>query len=443
MPSGKRRGSACNDDTDSRVVRSDVRQENEGIARRSTRRLTVPAGTLAAINAIWLAAGFALVLWGLRIFRVWVGAVGMLAGAALGAAVAGGLTGQEQAVLIGALAGGVLGGLIAWPLQRITVFLTAGAATAMIAAVGTVAFAGSEYVAGAALVGFLAGGILAYVLYTTVIIAAMAFTGAQAVFHALYVPADTFVGSPAEIGGGLLAIYASEFIVFVATTALFVGFALWYQQGPGRKRERSAVQAARALAARRVSTRLAFVIVAAWVAAAVFVAAGFWPVSAYELVGMHPLSWPVVALAAIVLLGARPTVVQVGEGADMTLPRGPGRRHMLSATAFAAVVAPVLTAAMFVTIGGSWDGLADYHRAFLAGPGPVVAAKWAFSLAVMPLLLFSAHPIVYVPVPPIPVDGPPPDIPGDTDTDEDEDPPADPATADPATADAIEASSAV
>jgi hypothetical protein len=387
--------------------------------------LTVPAGTLAAINAIWLAAGFALVLWGLRIFRVWVGAVGMLAGAALGAAAAGGLTGQEEGVLIGALAGGVLGALVAWPLQRITVFLTAGATTAMIAAAGTVAFAGSEYVAGAAIIGFLAGGILASVFYKTVIIAAMAFTGAQAVFHALYVPADTFVGSPVEIGGSLVAIYASEFIVFVATTALFVGFALWYQRGPGRKRERLPAQAARALAARRVSTRLAFVIVTAWVAAAVFVAAGFWPVSAYELVGMHPLSWPVVALAAIVLLGARPTVLQVGEGADRVRPRGSSRRRMLRATAFAAVVPPVLTAVLFVAIGGSWDGLADYYRAFLAGPGPVVAAKWAFSLAVMPLLLFSAHPIVYVPAPPIPVGGPqhdtphdiPHDIPGDADED--------------------------
>jgi hypothetical protein len=39
----------------------------------------------------------------------------------------------------------------------------------------------------------------------------------------------------------------------------------------------------------------------------------------------------------------------------------------------------------------------------------------------MPLLLFSAHPIVYVPAPSIPVGGPPHDIPHESEEEADED----------------------
>lgn len=358
----------------------------------------MPAATFAALSALWLAAGFALVLWGLKIFRAWVLIVGILAGGAIGAAVAVAMVGAQDAAVAGALAGAAIGGFAAWPLQRTMVFLAAGLATAMVAAAAAVAFAGTDYIAGFSIAGFLAGGILAVALYETVIISAMAFTGSLAVFHAMYVPVDAFRGRPEDIAARLLGIYAAQFVVFVAGAAVFVAFALWYQRGPARKRERPPARAARAIAARRVSVRLAFLVVAAWIATAGLIAAGFWPVSTYELVGMHPVSWPAVALATLLFLAAAPNVVE-GEGDDRVVLRNRSRGHFARTAAFAAVVPPVVTAGLFVMMGGSWDGLGDYYRAFLAGPPPVVAAKWTFSLGLLPLLLFSAHPIVVLPPP--------------------------------------------
>jgi hypothetical protein len=357
--------------------------------------LTVPAATLAAINLIWLAAGMALVLWGLRIFRLWVGAVGFIAGGAMGAGI-GGMTGGDEAALIGALAGGVLGAVIAWPMQRLTVSVAAAMTSALIGAAGAIAFAGSEYVAGAAIIGFIAGGALAFILYETVIIAAMAFTGSLAVFHALYVPADAWLGAPEQVGGRILAIYAAEFVVLMAMTLVFIAFSMWYQRGPSAKRDRSPGQVAWARAARQVSTRLAFVVFAAWAVSALFIAARVWPVSVFDLAGMHPLSWPIVAIAMLALLVGRPHVIAYHE--ENGPPQRPRdrRKRFLRAAALGAVVPPILTAAVFVMLGGSWDGLAGYYRAFLAGPVPVVAAKWAFSLGLIPLLLARPNAVAYV-----------------------------------------------
>jgi hypothetical protein len=372
--------------------------------------LTVPAGTLAAINLIWLAAGLALVLWGLRIFRLWVGAVGFIGGGAIGAAIGAAMGGREEMAVIGGLAGGVVGAVVAWPLQRLTVSLAAGMTTALIAAAGAMAFAGSEYVAGAAILGFLAGGAVAFVLYETVIITAMAFTGAHAVFHALYVPADAWLGTPEQIGARILAIYAAELVVFVALTVVFVAFSMWYQRGPAAKRERSPGQAAWARAAKQVSTRLAFVVLAAWAVSAFFVAARVWPMSMYDLAGMHPLTWPIVAIAVLALLVGRPRTIGYDiETGPPPAPRG-RRRRFLRTAAICALVPPVLTAAVFVALGGSWEGLASYYRAFLAGPAPVVAAKWAFSLGLMPLLLARPNATAYVPIEPVPVDPPEEDV---------------------------------
>lgn len=390
----------------------------------------MPAGTIAALSALWLAVGFALVLWGFRIFKAWVVAIGAIGGGAAGAAITGAISGGPEGALMGGLLGAAGGALIAWPLQRVMVFFAAGVTTGTVAAAAAVAFAGSDYVAGAAIAGFLLGGILAAWLYETVVIAAMAFTGAQAVFHALYVPIQTFTGSPETIAGRILGIYAEEFVVFVATVAIFVAFAIWYQRGPAKRRDRSPAEAARAIAARRVSVRLAFAIVAAWFAAAILVAAGFWPVSTFELVGMHPLSWPPVAIAGLVFLSLRPIVTTQGPGDAPPVGRYRSRSRLLRAAAFAAVAPPVLTAALFVSLGGSWDGLIDYYRAFLAGPAAVVATKWTFSLGLLPLLLFSAHPIVVVPVQP-------PEV-ADAAADEDVEGHAEPEAAGPAEAGAPE-----
>jgi len=355
----------------------------------------VTAGTMAAINAVWLAAGFALVLWGLRIFKLWVAGTGLVAGAFLGAAFASVVFGTRDATLAGSLAGAFLGALAAWPLQKIVVFIAAGTTAALVVAAGAVAIAGADNVAIVSIIGFVGGGLLAMWAYDVVVIAAMAFTGAQAVFHAAYVPFDVYNNAPSAIASRLLGIYALRFPVFVATTVLFIGFSLWYQRGPGRKRERSPAGNARAIAARRISIRFAVLIVLAWLFAAALVAAGIFSASTFELVGMHPISWPVVALAALPFIRPRPAVIQMADG-DVTRPRSRTRRRLLGMAAFGAIVPPVLTAGLFVAYGETWVSLSDFYRSFFSGPGTVIAAKWAYSLCLLPLVLVRAHPVTIV-----------------------------------------------
>lgn len=338
-----------------------------------------------AVYAAWLAAGFAFVLWGLRIFKAWIALLGVIAGGALGSTAGVLIGGETPAILVGAVIGAGAGMLLAWPLQKLLVFLGAGSAGAMLGAVALLAFDQGDLAVPGAIIGFLLAGISVLVIHDTVVIGAMAFQGAQAVFHAVFVPLSTFDGSLYDIGARLLAIYADQAIALVVTTMLFIAFALWYQKGLTRQADPVDARAMRAVTARRVSVRYAGLILASWLLTAVLATRGDWSLSPFELAGIHALSWPLVTLATLMFLRPRPVE------ATVAAPRRRARR-LLDLALFGVVVPPVLTVALFALYGAPWQTIAGFYLSFIDGPTTALAAKLGYSLAVFPMLLATAVP---------------------------------------------------
>jgi hypothetical protein len=351
----------------------------------------VSAAIPLAVYALWLAAGFAFVLWGLRIFKAYVAMLGVVAGGVLGA-TAGALTGGEtQAILIGGGVGAAIGMLLAWPLQKFLVFLASGFAGALFGAVIVLALEQSDKVVPASIAGFLIAGILVLALYDTLVICAMAFQGAQAVFHAVFVPADAYSGSLQDIASRLLGIYADRVLALAITTALFMSYALWYQKSVARHRDPADPRWAASLAARRVSVRYAALILLSWTVTAALSISGQWDLSSFDLAGVHALSWPLVSIATLAFLRTRQGAL-VAQPAALNAPVRRRHRRLLTITVFGAIVPPVVTGALFAIYGAPWETMSGFYQSFLHGPASALAAKFSYSFALLPMLLATAVP---------------------------------------------------
>ena len=347
-----------------------------------------------ALDVVALAIGFGLILWGFRIYRLWIALSGAATGAALGVALAMLATGSMDTIVLSAAAGALLGALMAWPFQKAAVFITAGVATGLLGVLSLQAWAGPDQVAAiasavVATLGFLAGGMLAVRLFEPAVTLAMAFAGALVVFHAVFVPADTWAGDAAAILNRIVGVYTARLPAFVATAALFLGLALWLQSG--RRRRKQSRGSLRDALGRRIAVRFAALILVAWTAAALLGVSRGWQVSSFELIGMHPLSWPVVTLAAVTLAGLprfSPRAPHIPPFPPDTPPNG--RSLIYAWVAFGLFAMPALTAAVFATFGAPWDAIVGFYRAFALGPAASIATKYGVSLALLPLALASA-----------------------------------------------------
>ncbi len=361
-----------------------------------------------ALHVLTLAAGFALVLWGLRIFKAYIAFLGLFFGCAVGGSIAAIAVGSSQSILAGAAIGGLLGALLAWPFQKLLVFMTAGFLGAAGGAAIALATAGSQHVALAAIIGFIVGGVFAVALYDVVVITAMAVNGAQLIFQAIYVPFQTWNGSPRTVATRMLEIYADRITALAVTTLLFVGFAVWYQKS---LRRRALAQDPAALATRRIAVRLAMLIIGAFALTSVLMVNGTWSLSSFELIGMHALSWPLVCLAAAAFTRF-PLPRATNMAGDLLRPRYRRQRRWLGVAAFGATVPPLITCALFVLYGSSWQTLRLYYAGFLSGSPLELLLKWTCALAITPMLLAGAAPaFVAQPAPLAAPPAPPPPAP--------------------------------
>jgi hypothetical protein len=349
----------------------------------------VPAELQLVLRSLELAVGFALVLWGLRIFKLYVAALGMVVGAAAGAGVTAVTSGSTDAMTAGMLLGALAGALLAWPLQKLVVFLASAAAGALLATLAANAWVGSDANVVALIGGGVVGGIAAIALYDTIVVAAMAFNGAQAIFHAVFVPVDAYREAPRGFVERVLSVYAEQWLAFVVTTVVFVGYAVWYQRGVRRAAKISDAGRVGARAVRRVSVRLAALILAAWGLSSWMVVNGDWELSSYALAGMHALSWPLVCLATLAFV--RRYAPQTAFAGDVARPRLRRTRRFVGTALFGLIVPPAVTAALFVATGASWDVLFSYWGGFIDGSPDSVAAKWTFAL-LYPMLVAGAYP---------------------------------------------------
>jgi hypothetical protein len=351
---------------------------------------TVPAELRFIIDLGFLAVGFGLVLWGLRIFKAYVLLVGLLVGAGLGGAIGSVAINGDNGLLIGALGGGFIGAIAAWPLQRIIAFLMAGAATGLVVSLATGAVPGSEAFGPAFAIGFLIGGFLGLIIFERIVIAALAFTGAQAIFLAAFVPNEVYnPNSFTAIADGILGVYESRMAAFAITTITCIGLALWYQRSG---RNATPLQA-RARSLRRVPVGFAILILFANIAVGLGAFAFGWETSSFALTGLHPLAWAFTSMMTVVFLGARSRFLAPQEsptGAEIR-PRRKGTAYPVYLLGSVAAL-PLATGFVFRSAGSPTWGLGAFFGAFIDAAPPVLAFKWFAALIWLPFVMWRAMP---------------------------------------------------
>ncbi len=191
-------------------------------------------GHEAIVNLVSLAIAFAVVLWGLVIFKIYIILVGLAVGAVLGALGGGIATESPEGALICGLVGALIGGALAWPLQRLLVFLIAGLCTGLVVvAILAVIDVPQEPALVVGGIAFITGGIVAMFLYEYIIIIVMAFGGAQSVFL-VKVEGDSRVYysrmDPEYMMEYILNLYSTHILAFICTFVMFILFALYFQK---------------------------------------------------------------------------------------------------------------------------------------------------------------------------------------------------------------------
>lgn len=341
------------------------------------------------ISVVFLVIGTALVLWGLRIFKVYVVLTGFGIGASLGAVVGGLATRSREGVFIGGLMGAILGAAVAWPLQKLIVFLLAGTTSAL---VGVAAAAALEMPQNewwkAGLLLFVVGGVLALSFYEYVIIIVMAFNGAQWIFNA-----DSY-GELLRSGRGiietwqyLIRVYSESIVSFLFTVAVFVWFSLHFQKRAVIQRGDSAERREGVRRFRRLSYLVALLAIVNY-AVSGSLARVFYPSTALPF---GPWSWPLVAVAAS---GLATWLIRL-EKNHCSLG-GVSFWRFFALLVFCHLVCPLI--AWFVASlphlhfepawGFRWYGW--YWRAFFRGDVGAVAIRLLWGLFGLPGLLYLA-----------------------------------------------------
>jgi hypothetical protein len=136
-----------------------------------------------ALGVLLYVCGLVFVLWGLKIFKIYIVTIGIITGALIGAvigAIASMSSGDPNGLYIGAAVGAVIGGIIALPLEKIMFFLAGGGLGAVLGIAIAVAVGSTEsnVFLGFGIGGFLLGGIVALALHDFLVIILLSFQGA-------------------------------------------------------------------------------------------------------------------------------------------------------------------------------------------------------------------------------------------------------------------------
>ncbi|MBN1411733.1 MAG: hypothetical protein JW969_12875 [Spirochaetales bacterium] len=204
------------------------------------------------LNLIYLLVGLSMILWGLRIFKAYIILLGFLIFGLIGLGIffflglgRGDSLNTLSFTLIGFFIGGIIGGAIAWPLQKLFVFLISGFFTAVVAVSISLAF-GIEFNYGLlySIAFFIIGGIISIRLYEYYIVIIMAISGVQAVFNYIH-PQNYNIFSRGidlnEIFRNLLESYSKHLLSFIITCAFFIIIALYFQKFWETKQEDSEI----------------------------------------------------------------------------------------------------------------------------------------------------------------------------------------------------------
>ncbi len=136
--------------------------------------------SMLILNSVLYLIAFTLVFWGLRLFKVFIILIGLSAGLFFGSIFGEVIARSSQGFIIGALVLGAIGALIAWPLQKMFIFLVAGFFTAAFGVIILLSVGATNNILAISwFLLFLIGGVLAMSLYEYFIIIIFAYSGAQ------------------------------------------------------------------------------------------------------------------------------------------------------------------------------------------------------------------------------------------------------------------------
>jgi len=369
--------------------------------------LDIFGGVIRSDQLIWLGSlliAFAFVLWGGRLFKIFVVLLGIGAGLLIGFFL-GSIAGLgPQGGGAGAVIGAIVLGLLAWPLHKVFVFLIGGLFFGFVtASIATSLQVPETTLNAAAIAGFVVGGVLSILIRNVFVISLMAAAGAQTVlsvmFSRSFLPMKSFEALLRDYSG----FYAERIGLFLTMIGIYVAFALFLQVLCAPKEKELRKVKYERLAAkgrvRRILYLFAFIQLAGWtITRMVPAASGF---DHTPVTGITLLSWPAAAvLSAIVLNWAwEGTAAPPGEKP----PAAQLVARYLLFVVIGAVIPPLVTGVLHRVFFGQSQFLFLYE-AVLKGPTALLIFKGAFLGVVFPSLV-SMVTHTRPPPPPIPEEG--------------------------------------
>jgi hypothetical protein len=356
--------------------------------------LDIFGGVIRSDQLIWLGSlliAFAFVLWGGKLFKIFVVLLGVGAGLLLGFFL-GSIVGLgPQGGGAGAVIGAIVLGLLAWPLHRVFVFVIGGLFFGLVtASIATKLQVPATTLNAAAIAGFVVGGVLSILIHRTFVIALMAAAGAQTIlsimFSKSFLPIATFEAFVRDYSG----FYAQRLGLFLTMLGVYVAFALFLQVLCAPKDKEKEKEKFERLAAKRRVRRIlylfAFFQLVGWTLTRVAPAAsGF---AHPPVTGITLLSWPAAAILSALALN------WAWEGTAPATPGDKPSKAQLSAryllfVIIGAVIPPLVTGVLHRVFFGQSQFLFLYE-AVIDGPKALLIFKAAFLLVVFPTLALMA-----------------------------------------------------
>ena len=327
--------------------------------------------------AIGLLIGIPMIVAGLRLFKLWLAVLGFVTGCVVGALLGLGAAillefrgdGALLMALILALTSGVLGALLAWPLQKLIVFVTAGflAAVATFAGTALVGMSG-DLSAVLAFLAFFGGGSLSVWAYQYLIIISFAAGGASSLFHALVTGGGFFRGAASlDDFVSLVTLYAWQYIAIVTAAALF---ALYVQRWSLPRKDAGPSATRRAVLVQRGAMLFGFLVVASYLATPLVP-------RALGVTMLGPLVWMALAVLLPVLLDQSEKLVE-----RLRIPADVGRYLVYPFVAL--VVTPFAAWVQGALMFGRMGSPIPYMTAGFGGSETTL--KLAYAFIVLPLL---------------------------------------------------------
>ena len=328
-------------------------------------------------HAIGLLIGIPMIVAGLRLFKLWLAILGFLMGGIVGAFFGLGLTyflgfrgdGAVAMALILAVTSGVVGALLAWPLQKLIVFVTAGFLAAVATFAGT-ALVGmsSDLSAVLAFLAFFGGGSLSVWAYQYLIIISLAAGGASSLFHALVTGGGSFRGATSlDELVTLVTLNAWQYILILTVAVLF---ALYVQRWSMPRATAGPSAMRRAFLLQRGALLFGFLVAASYLAFPLVPRA-----RAITLLG--PLVWMALALLLPMLLDHSEKLAE-----RFRIPANAGRYLVYPFVAL--IVTPFAAWAQGAVMFGRMGSPAPFLTAGFGGPETTL--KLAYAFLILPLL---------------------------------------------------------